>query len=321
MTKLVWWRMRLEDCLPAELQGSSTTITRVGAGMSGAGVYRVDAQGRLFVLKVSPEGEASSAWAARLELLRVASAAGVAPGVVHSDESRRSVLSAFISDRSFPALFAQPDTRERALALLARLLRRVHDLPPPPGAARSDARALLEGLWSGLAQSFALPAFVREAVRRVLDEPAPEHDRALGLSHNDVNPTNLAYDGEQLFLLDWDTAGLNEPFHDLATIAVFLRMDDATCRTLIALHDDRPERALPARFAYDRRLVAALCGAMFLHLARQGGHAGAAGNETADMTPSLGEFYQRLRSGQASLGSPEGRWLGGLALVKESAAL
>jgi hypothetical protein len=313
--------MRLEDCLPAELQGPSTTITRVGAGMSGAGVYRVDAQGRSFVLKISPEGEPSSAWVARLEISQSAAAAGLAPRVIHSDESRRSVLSTFVSDRSFVALFSEPRTREHALALLAQLLRRVHALPPPPGAARSDARAFLEGLWSGLAQGFLLPAFVGDAVRRVLDEPAPEHYRALALSHNDVNPTNLAFDGDQLFLLDWDTAGVNEPFHDLATIAVFLRMDDATCRTLIALHDDRPERELPARFTYDRRLVAALCGSMFLHLARQGGHAGAASNEAADTTPSLGEFYQRLRSGQASLGSPEGRWLGGLSLLKESAAL
>ena len=313
--------MRLEDCLPAELRGPNTTIARVSAGMSGAGVYRVDVQGRLFVLKVSPEGEASGAWVARMQLLRVAADAGVAPNVVHWDESNRSVLSDFVTDRSFAALFTEPRTRDHALALLGKLLRRLHELSPPPGAARSDARAFLDGLWSGLQQGFALPSFVGKAVQRVLEEPPPAHDRALGLSHNDVNPTNLAYDGEQLFLLDWDTAGVNEPFHDLATIAVFLRMDDATCRRLIALHDDRPEAELPARFAYDRRLVAALCGAMFLHLARQGGHVGAAGHEAAETTPSLGEFYQRLRTGQLSLGTPEGRWLGGLSLLKESAAL
>lgn len=313
--------MLLEDCLPAELQGPSTSITRVSAGMSGAGVYRVEGQGRSFVLKVSPEGEASSIWRARLELLRLAADAGIAPSVIHADESRRSLLSAFVADRSFAALYAEPRTHEQALGLLGDLLRRVHELTAPQGTVRSDARTFLEGLWSALAQGAALPGFVRDTVRRALDEPAPEHEGALVLSHNDVNPTNLVYDGERLLLLDWDTAGVNEPFHDLATIAVFLRMNDTTCRRLIALHDARPEAELPARFAYDRRLVAALCGAMFLRLALQGGHAGATGHETADATPSLGEFYRRLRSGQSSLASPEGRWLGGLALVKESAAL
>jgi aminoglycoside phosphotransferase (APT) family kinase protein len=313
--------MSIEDCLPAELRGPSTTITRVGAGMSGAGVYRVDAAGRAFVLKVSSEAEPSAAWRARFALLQIAASAGVAPRLVHHDEARRAVLSDFVVDRSFATLFAQPHTREQALVLLAQLLRRVHALTPPPGIAPSDARAFLVQLWSGLSQGSALPGFARAAVQRVLDEPVPAHDRALGLSHNDVNPTNLAYDGEQLFLLDWDTSGLNEPFHDLATIAVFLRMDDATCGRLLALHDDQPESALPARFLYDRRLVAALCGSMFVHLALQGGPGGAAGSETAETTPSLAEFYQRLRSGQLSLAAPEGRWLGGLALLKESAAL
>jgi thiamine kinase-like enzyme len=47
-----------------------------------------------------------------------------------------------------------------------------------------------------------------------------------GVSHNDVNPTNLVYDGENLLLLDWDTAGSNDPFYDLAAISVYLCMDD-----------------------------------------------------------------------------------------------
>jgi thiamine kinase-like enzyme len=42
------------------------------------------------------------------------------------------------------------------------------------------------------------------------------------LSHDDVNPTNLVYDGNRLLLLDWDNAGKNEPMYDLATISVFV---------------------------------------------------------------------------------------------------
>ena len=33
--------MNLEACLPTDLRGPSTTITRVAAGLSGAGVYRI----------------------------------------------------------------------------------------------------------------------------------------------------------------------------------------------------------------------------------------------------------------------------------------
>jgi aminoglycoside phosphotransferase len=313
--------MNLQDCLPVELRSPAAKITRVGAGMSGAGVHRVEVEGRAFVLKVSVGGEPLEVWRGRRAILERAAEAGLAPRLVHSDEARRAVLSELVVDRSFPALLLKPDTRDEAIALLGRTLRRVHGLPPPAGATQGEARDMLAGLWAGLDGAFALPAFAREQVRGVLGEVPPPLDRARVLSHNDVNPTNLLYDGERLVLLDWDTAGINDPAHDLASIAMFLRLDEATCRALFSAYEGQPVSDLPARFTYGRRVVSALCGAMFLHLARQGGHPGASGGEALDTTPSLGDFYQALRSGSLSLATPEGRWWGGLALIKESTTL
>ena len=117
----------------------------------------------------------------------------------------------------------------------------------------------------------------------------------------------------------WDTTGQNDPFYDLGAISVFLRMDEATCRTLLAAYDGEPVSSLPAGFGYSRRLAAALCGATFLHLSRNGGHAGATGGETLESTPPLADFYQRGRSGALSIATGEGQWWFGLALVKASA--
>jgi aminoglycoside phosphotransferase (APT) family kinase protein len=308
-----------EACLPPALRGPDTTIVRIRAGLSGAGVYRVQAAGRAFVLKVSAPSEPLATFQRLLTLQRLAADAALAPEVVHVDEARRAILTSFIVDRSLPSLYLDPQTRATALALLGRTLRRVHDLPAPEAPTRSPAEFLSE-LWSGLAAG-SLPSFVHEAIGRVRDEPPPVSQRPLVLSHNDVNPTNLAYDGERLLLLDWDTAGQNDPLYDLATISVFLRMDADDCRALLAAHDEIPVPTLPARFSYDQRLTAALCGAMFLQLAQRAGHSGAGGLETLESTQSLGELYQQLRSGAVSLASPEGQWKFGLALVKTSAEL
>jgi aminoglycoside phosphotransferase (APT) family kinase protein len=313
--------VNLEACLPADLRGPTTTITRIAAGLSGAGVYRVEAAGQTLVLKISGEGEPLADWRRGLHIRQLAAAAGLAPRVVHADEARRAVVSAFVVDRSFPALYGDPRTREAALAQLGRTLRRVHELPLPPDADAKDPRELLAAVWSGLAGSFAVPSFVGDAVGRVLAEEVPAGERALVLSHNDVNPTNLLYDGESLLLLDWETAGPNDPFYDLAAIAVFLLMDDETCKRLLAAYDGAPVSTLPARFAYSRRLVAALCGAVFLRLSRQSGHAGATDGETLDSTLSLGELYQRMQAGSLSPATGEGQWCFGLALVKASVAL
>jgi aminoglycoside phosphotransferase (APT) family kinase protein len=310
--------VNLDACLPPALRAPDTTIVRIRAGLSGAGVYRVQAAGQAFVLKVSAPTAPPAEFQRTLGQLRLVADAGLAPAIVHVDEEQRAILTTFIVDRSFPALYFDAQTRPAALGLLGRALRRVHDLPAPQTRSRSPEE-FLDELWSGLAAA-SLPAFVREAVGRVRDEPAPACERALVLSHNDVNPTNLAFDGERLFLLDWDTSGQNDPFYDLATISVFLRMDAGDCRTLLAAHDDAPVAALPARFVYNQRLASALCAAMFLHLARQAGHAGASGGETFASAPSLSEFYQRARSGAVSIASPDGQWEFGLALAKASAS-
>ncbi|HEX8699579.1 MAG TPA: phosphotransferase [Myxococcaceae bacterium] len=313
--------MSLETCLPAELRGPSTTITRIAAGASGAGVYRVEASGQAFVLKVSDESEPLAGWLRKLQRQQLAANAGLAPRIVHVAEARRAVVSAFVVDRSFPALYANPSTHETAIAQLGQTVRRVHQLPLPPDTEQKNPREFLTATWSGLTATVALPSFAGDAVQRVLQEEAPVPERAPVLSHNDVNPTNLVYDGEKLLLLDWETAGTNDPFYDLATISVFLRMDEATCHKLLAAYDGKPFSRLPARFAYDRRMVAVLCGATFLQLARQSGHAGATGGETLGSTLSLLEVYQRMMTGSLNLATGEGRWCFGLALMKDSFAL
>ena len=307
----------LEACLPVELRGPDTTIAPIAAGLSGAGVYRVEAAGRVYVLKVAPPHEPLDDWRTRAGILRAAADAGVAPRVVHVDETRHSVVTELVADRS---LFARLDPASRAAAIGAAL-RAVHALPIPTGATSKDPRVFLAAIWAGL-DGFSLPAWIGDVVRRALDEPPPPPDCAPVLSHNDVNPSNLVYDGERVLFLDWDAAGANDPFYDLAAVAMFLRMDDATSAQLIAAHDQAPVAAqLTARFIYLRRMVAALCGSLFLHIARAGGHTGARGHETFDLAPTLGDVHGGMRSGAIDARTPDGQWQFGQALLKTSAQL
>lgn len=310
--------MSLHECLPAELRGTATTITRVSAGLSGAGVYRVEASGRAYVLKVSDPAEPIDAWRRTLQIRQLASEAGVAPRVVHVDEVQRAVLSLFVEDRAFAAFYHTPDSSNAALALLARTLRRVHDLPLPRDANAGDPRHHLAHVWSGALAGFRVPQFAETVIRGLLSHDPPAPERAPALCHNDLNPSNLVFDGENILLLDWETAGPNDPLYDLATVSMFFRMDEAECRRLLSEYDESPVSQLPERFVYNQRLVAALCGAVFLSLARQGGHPGADLNDTIDTALSLSECYQQMRSGALSPATSDGQWRFGLALLKTS---
>ncbi|MEO8551276.1 MAG: phosphotransferase [Kofleriaceae bacterium] len=302
--------MNLEACLPAELRGAS--IEPIAAGMSGAGVYRV---GTAHVLKISDPAEPLDAWQRKAQIQTDAAAAGIAPTIVHTDESRRAVVSELVVDRGFPMWFGNPETRATAIATLGRTLRKIHELPIPEGAVASDPRGLLAKLAAAL-DGFPVPAVVGEAIARVQSDTPPDSHRAIVLSHNDVNPTNLVFDGERLLLLDWETAAPNDPFYDLAAISVLLRMDLPTCLELLAAHDGVASEVLPARFAYDRREIAALIGCALLGLARRFGHPG----DRAGTSGGLAEFYPRMRAG-LDIRSAEGQWAFGLALITDSLVL
>jgi aminoglycoside phosphotransferase len=309
----------LEACLPDTLRGVGAVITPLLTGLSGAGVYRVDAAGQSYALKISDTNEPIPAWRRKVRIQRLASDAGASPRLVHADETRRGVLTDFVVDRSFVALYWTPGTRETAIVQLAQLIRRVHDIPLAADIETRDAREFLASMYSSLDPRFRVPAFVADAIQRVLTETPPPMERAVVLGHNDVNPGNVVYDGERLLLLDWEAAGVNDPYYDLATAALFLRMDDATCRALLGGYDGTIVSAVPDRFTYLRRLVAALAGAAGLSGAARTGHPGVQASVSLESSDSLAEFYPRLRSGELSLASAEGKLAFGLALLKESA--
>ena len=52
------------------LRGPTTTIVRIAAGLSSAGVYRVDAGGNSCVLKIAGPHDAVDAWRARTAMQR-----------------------------------------------------------------------------------------------------------------------------------------------------------------------------------------------------------------------------------------------------------
>ena len=310
--------MDLQQCLPIPLRLPETLITRIAAGMSGAGVYRIDAGNKLSVLKITPRDEPILTWRIKMQVQQSAADAGIAPQLIHVDESRRAVLSDLIVDKSFPALLGNPVTREGAIVALGKMLRRLHDLPIPDGLQPADAIGVLNTIWNSVPSGFVLPLFVRQAVEELRATPVAGTG-ALMMSHNDVNPTNLVFDGERVMLLDWQTIAPNDPYYDLAAIAMFFRLDDGACRTLIAAHDDAPAEVIPGAITYYRRFAAVLSGVAALQMAGLRGHAG--GDVAADETLSLGDVYQRMRSGTFDIGSVSGQWVFGLALVKEGAVV
>lgn len=300
-------------CLPAALQ-QAPVLQRLGRSFSGAEVYRVESAGQTYVLKLAARDQPLLPWRGRLHVQQLAANAGLAPRVVHADELHRAIVSEFAADKSFAAWCSDPRTRDTALTQLGQLLRRVHQLPPPASLEGSPLRERLATVAAALGPA-SVPAFVRDAINAVLTENPPAPDRAPVLSHNDVHPANLVFDGERVRLLDWDACAPNDPYFDLGAIALFLRLDAAASGKLLTAYTGAPVSTLPAGFTYHRRLAGVLCGSTFLKLAHERGSSDDTPAVRPTTPPSLGDVYAQLRAGTLKVDEAEGQWVFGLALI------
>ena len=316
----------LPACLPESMRGASTVVIRIAAGMSGAGVYRVHACGAEYALKITAASEPLDLWRAKVELQCAVGDAGIAPRVVHSDATRRAVLCEFVQDRGFIAQYWNPATQRETIDGIGSMLRTLHALPIDESMTAADPLQFLEQLERGIPANAQVPPFVsgalaalrRDTASHQATRAADTEESVKVLSHNDVNPSNLVFDGTRVMLLDWQTPAPNDRYYDLATAALFLRMDEERCRQLLSSYTGTVQHEIPARFNLLRRTAALLSGMASLQVARAGGHAGSTDPQSAHDTPSLGDVYAAMRTGSLQIGSPEGQWTFGLALVRES---
>ena len=294
--------------LPDGYVWSVTAAERLSGGLSGADVWAVTTTRGHFVLRVTT-GTAGASWAKQLRIQRLAGAVGVAPPVLHVDEAAQAVVS--VRAQGIPlAAVGDPQQRASALASVVTQIRALHALEPADLPERDplyEARVqhsiqrIRPGVphWAAALDPLldSLAAIVATDPRRVV-------------SHLDLNPGNILWDGTRAWFVDWDVAGLAHPFYDLAVLAMFLNLDDAAAYRLLAAqeHGAVDENARTV-FAALRRTAAILCGHVFAGMVPDLAILPAA-------APTLPEFYAALRTGALSLADARGRGAFAMALLK-----
>jgi thiamine kinase-like enzyme len=171
------------------------------------------------------------------EASRTAAALGIAPEVV-------AFVDGCLVTRFVPGEIGSPDPAEAGA-----LLRRLHDGPPIPG--RFDSFRVVEEYAATAGTRPPQYGWAKELADRI---EARRGEVELRPCHNDLLPANFVHDGDRLRLVDWEYAGMGDPYFDLANFAVNNGLDDDGERALLDAYGGGDERALVLmRFMSDFR--------------------------------------------------------------------
>jgi aminoglycoside phosphotransferase (APT) family kinase protein len=292
-------REKVEGALAAAFGADGARAVRaVGGGASGALTFRVATGAGDFLLRLETlTGPMRNPY--QYECLRIAAEAGIAPPVQFLNEEAGVLVMPFLDVRPLESF---PGGPEALAAEGGSLLARLHETTPFP--SHGDH---LENLARLLA---ALPAVGRVAAG-LLDEHAagfariraayPWDPSSFVSAHNDPNQFNLLYDGERLWLIDWETASRNDPFLDLATMGTYAAPTDELRSVLLRAGLGREVNEVDvAHYTLMSLLVRLFAGSILLMIVPD-----AAGGPHTDLTATTPEaFGEAIASGELVAGQP-----------------
>jgi hypothetical protein len=224
-------------------------------GASGALIYRVEVGAERVALRIEPERIALEHRRRGFACMEAAATVGVAPQVHFADPAAGIAVMGLIDARP---IISHPGGRLGVAREFGRLIAQLQTTAPFPAMLGDDADMIVAALDaltnSGLFAAGTLDRH-RDQLARIRGA-APWRPAALVSSHNDPNPRNLLYDGNRLWLVDWELASRNEALFDLAIatteIADTLELETAL---LTAALGRTPDAALHARLRVMRQLT------------------------------------------------------------------
>ena len=270
----------------------------VTGGASGATALRVQVNGRAYLLRVE---SVRNPWRNphQYTCMRSAAVAGVAPPLHYVDEQEGVAIMDFIATQPLTTYPGGAPELVRALGRLKTSLQSAESFP-----VLMDYRTIVRRLTERLQTRFA-PGLLdphREALERIIEQ-LPWDPATHVSSHNDPNPRNILFDGERLWLVDWETAYRNDPFVDAAILIDNLaQTPELETALLDAWLNQKANTALRQQLNAVRSLTRLYYAGLLATLIAPGAPV------VSDLVaPGREEFTRAVATGSARLEAPETR--------------
>jgi thiamine kinase-like enzyme len=179
-----------------------------------------------------------------------AAGVGVGPEVIAFIRPEGYLVTRFIEGHPIPEAAMR---RQPMLGRVAASLRRIHDGPAIPGlfvplriVEAYRALALARGV--RIPAEYELAAAIGRRVELALLSAPLE----LRPCHNDLLNANFIDDGERIRIVDWEYAGMGDPFFDLGNFSINHELGPDEDVALISAYDGAPRPERVARVALMR---------------------------------------------------------------------
>ena len=281
-------------------------IRLLTGGLSTALAFKIVVRKNPYLLKIL-RTEVISDPAHEFACMQTAAEAGIAPRIWYANVEDRLLITDFVEARPFP---------EDMVPLIVPTLRTLHSLPHFPKVVNYfDA---IDGFIRRFQAANILPeSETGELFRRYADvvKVYPRNDSDLVASHNDLKPQNIIFDGNRIWLVDWESAFLNDLYADLAIVANFFVKDEAQEEGYLRAYFGEPAGEYRrSRFYLMRQAVSMFYATLLLLEASRSGL-----SIDADKTaPDFRDFHQDLISGKVDMANAEAKLQYGMIHLREA---
>ena len=272
-------------------------ISRITGGHTSSLVFRIIVRGSPYLLKIIMRTEDPTR---HYTSMKAAAEAGVAPRVLYHNIENKISITDFVE--------AEPLLVSEALVRLPALLRTLHTLPPFGRAPFNtsctfliDKGPALDGFLQKFQAANILPkAESEEFFARYAEVAAvyPHDDVEMVSSHNDVfKPDNILFDGQRVWLVDWEAAFLNDRYADLAAVANQVVMNDE--EEMVYLQEyfgAAPDQYQLGRFHLMQQIAHLFYTMAFLFLGSSGKPIDWSGS-----VPEFRDYHRRMWAGEIDL--------------------
>jgi len=294
----------------------ATTVAEIillTGGLSASSVFKIVVNDQPYILKI--DGSPVVVDGQNISCMEVAAQAGIAPPVYYLNRAAGVTITGFIKNMPLQAVYKSPEV---LLPEIGKTIRRIHGLPVlPTGNSLVDT---VDGL---IAQFKHLGMLTGAAFDKCFDyydeirKSYPWNDANKVFSHNDLNPNNMVFDGEKIWIIDWDAAFTNDCYVDLAITANFYVANDEHENIFLESYfGNGLTNYHKARFFLMRQICRLVYAMLMFKLAYMSN--GGAAHDPDMEGISVKNVKEKLGAGEVSLASYEGQLLFGKVLINEA---